>query len=288
MSSAHEETVGRLERNEPLTSRDEQTLEAIILPNERPVVDVVGGTYTAPPAPFAHLGEDKARKQIEPAIPSIGRIELPDRPQIPYGGTGFVVGDNLLMTNRHVAELFAEGLGREELSFIPGQSAGVDFLRERDRPETREFGIERIAMVHPYWDMALLVVDGLSGVTPLALSVKAPAELENNDVVVIGYPALDHRNNVEVQNKVFGGVFNVKRLQPGMLRRVGKRLELRPRGRGGHARQLHPRRELGLRGDRRSNRARSWRSTSRAATSRPTSRCRPTSWRSTRASSSRR
>lgn len=215
------ETVARLEAGQPLTPHDDQVVEAIILPNERPVVDVVDGTYAAPPAPFAHLGEPAARAVIEPLFASVGRVELPNRPSIPYGGTGFMVGEDLLMTNRHVAELFAEGLGREQLSFIPGQSAAVDFLRERDRPATRQFEIERIAMVHPYWDMALLVVAGLEEIPALRLSVAPPGDLRDHEVVVIGYPALDPRNNVEVQNRVFGGIFNVKRLQPGLLRQLG-------------------------------------------------------------------
>ena len=130
------------------------------------------------------------------------------------------MGDGLLMTNRHVAELFAKGLGREALSFIPGQSAAVDFLRERDRPDSLLFQIRRVAMVHPYWDMALLEVDGLASVTPLSLSTAPPGDLRERDVVVVGYPALDPRNAVDVQNTIFAGVFNVKRLQPGKLRDV--------------------------------------------------------------------
>ena len=214
------ETVSRLERGEPLSPEDSFIAEAIILPNERPVVDVVNGTYDTPPAPFKHLGKKSARARIQAALPAIGRVELPDHPSLPYGGTGFVVGDDLLMTNRHVAELFATGLGRETLSFIPGQSAAVDFLRERDRPDSLMFQIGRVAIVHPYWDMALLVVDGLTSVTPLSLSTAPPGDLRERDVVVVGYPALDPRNAVDVQNRIFAGVFNVKRLQPGRLRDV--------------------------------------------------------------------
>jgi endonuclease G, mitochondrial len=214
------ETVGRLERDEPLSEEDSFIAEAIILPNERPVVDVVDGTYATPPAPFRHLGKKAARAKIQPALPAIGRVELPDHPSLPYGGTGFVVGDGLLMTNRHVAELFATGLGRETLSFIPGQRAAVDFLRERDRTESLLFQIRRVALVHPYWDMALLEVDGLASVTPLRLSTAPPGDLRERDVVVVGYPALDPRNAVDVQNRIFAGVFNVKRLQPGKLRDV--------------------------------------------------------------------
>jgi endonuclease G len=212
------ETVGRLERNEELTPHDGDALEAIVLPNERPVVDVVDGTYAVPAAPFEHLGEAAARATLGAAIPAIGRVELPNRPTIPFGGTGFVVGDGLLMTNRHVAELFAVGLGREELTFITGQGAAIDFLRERDRTGTLQFEIVRVVMVHPYWDMALLAVDGLDAVPPLRLSTAEHGDLIERDVVVIGYPAADSRNDIEVQNRIFGGVFNVKRLQPGRLK----------------------------------------------------------------------
>jgi endonuclease G, mitochondrial len=214
------ETVARLERDEPLSAEDSFIAEAIILPNERPVVDVVNGTYDTPPAPFKHLGKKAARAKIQAALPAIGRVELPDHPSLPYGGTGFVVGDGLLMTNRHVAELFATGLGRELLSFIPGQSAAVDFLRERDRQDSLLFQIRRVAMVHPYWDMALMEVDGLASIDPLSLSIAPPDDLRERDVVVVGYPALDPRNAVDVQNRIFAGVFNVKRLQPGRLREV--------------------------------------------------------------------
>ncbi|MCY2966167.1 MAG: hypothetical protein NT069_21475, partial [Planctomycetota bacterium] len=87
-------------------------LEAIVLPRERPVVFIQDNGFKTPPAPWQHFGRAENRKNITAAIPSVGRIELPDSPWIPYGGTGFVVGDELLMTNRHVAELFAAGLGK--------------------------------------------------------------------------------------------------------------------------------------------------------------------------------
>jgi len=210
--------LARLAAGEPLEPEHAAGIEAIILPQERPVVDVVDGSYEAPGAPFGGLGAGAARKFIEDAIPSIGRIELPDHPSLPYGGTGFVVGENLLMTNRHVAELFALGLGREELSFRSGQRAAVDFVRERDRPDTRQFSVAGVVMVHPYWDMALLATEGLGGVDPLRLSVADPGDLRERTVVVIGYPALDQRSDVDLQNRIFRGVFNVKRMQPGLLR----------------------------------------------------------------------
>jgi endonuclease G, mitochondrial len=210
--------VRKLGRGEDVSRDEADAIEAIVLPNERPVVDIVGGTYDRPPAPFQALGDAPARTTIEAVIGAVGRVEIPDHPSRPYAGTGFVVGDRLLMTNRHVAELFAVGIGREELLFLSGQQAGIDFLRERDRGEKREFAITRIVMVHPYWDMALVQAEGLAGVQPLTLSVAPPGDLREREVAVIGYPALDDRNDIELQNRIFGGSFNVKRLQPGKLR----------------------------------------------------------------------
>ncbi len=212
------EAVRRLERNESLSVEEASALEAIVLPRERPVVDIVDGTYAMPADPFRHLGETAPRASIEAVIPSIGRVELPDHPSLPYGGTAFVVGDGMLMTNRHVAELFAVGVGREELSFRSGRSAAVDFRHESGRAESLLFQITRVVMIHPYWDMALLVAEGLAEVPPLGLSAAAPGDLREREIVVVGYPALDSRNNVDLQNRIFGGVFDVKRLQPGLLR----------------------------------------------------------------------
>jgi endonuclease G, mitochondrial len=212
------DAVRRLGRGEDVTPEQADSIEAIVLPKERPVVDVVDGSYAAPPPPFQHLAASAARATIEAAIASVGRIEIPDHAWRPYAGTGFVVGEGLLMTNRHVAELFAMGIGREELSFIAGQTAAIDFLRERDRPPGRQFAITRVLMIHPYWDMALVLAEGLEQLTPLTLTVAPPGDLREREVAVVGYPALDDRNNVELQNQIFGGRFNIKRLQPGKLR----------------------------------------------------------------------
>jgi endonuclease G, mitochondrial len=54
---------------------------------------------------------------------------------------------------------------------------------------------------------------------PIPLSTK---ELKKgSDVVVIGYPAFDDRNNVADQQRIFGDVYEVKRLSPGRIRVVG-------------------------------------------------------------------
>ncbi len=205
-------------RDDTIDGDQQHALEAIILPKERPALLVVGDTFSSPPFPWEHLGSTEFKTRIDKVIPLIGRIEVPKHPSVPYGGTGFVVGPNLLMTNRHVAEIFTSGLGLRTLMF---RTAAVDFKREIMPTPPQLLTVTKVVMIHPYWDMALLEVSGLSsGRAALPVSTKAPADLNNREVVVIGYPARDWRNNVDVQNEVFGGMFEVKRMQPGRLKAV--------------------------------------------------------------------
>ena len=203
-----------------MSAPEQFAIEAIIIPDKRPAIDIVAGDIVVTHPLWTKFSTDQLLySNIKKAIPSVGRIELPDHPSLPYGGTGFVVGNNLLMTNRHVAQIFASGLGLRGLAFKSGLSAGIDFKRERDSEASAFLGVRRVVMIHPYWDMALLEVEGLAaGQAPLLLSVREPGELVDSDVAVIGYPAFDSRNDAAVQHQVFGGVYNVKRLQPGKIR----------------------------------------------------------------------
>ena len=200
-----------------LAPEQAHALEAIILPRYRPALNVVDDTYDEPPWPWGHLGEDAYRDRIEAAIPSVGRVELPTRPWIPYGGTAFVVGPGLLMTNRHVAEIFARGLGRERLRYVTGD-AEVDFKREVSSRKRIVVEVTGVEMIHPFWDMAVLRVEGLDDdQRPLTLSVQHPDDLAGADVAIIGYPAQDSRNDAQLQSQIFGGRFGIKRMQPGKL-----------------------------------------------------------------------
>ncbi len=194
-------------------------LEAIIVPGQRPVAFVTNGLPDRLGSPWTHLDTDAVRNTVKSAAASVGRVELPESP-MPYGGTAFVVAPGVLMTNRHVAALFADGVGDRRLRFSPGDAA-IDFLREKDSAvddHSALVEVGEVVMVHPYWDMALLRVDGLADRAPLVLDVRPPEELVDLDVVTVGYPARDHRNNPQVQDRVFRSVYDVKRVQPGKLR----------------------------------------------------------------------
>ena len=206
------------EDGEDLTPRETFITEAIIIPDLRPAIDVVGGDFTIDhPAWPDYAAGTPAHARFVNAMPCVGRIELPGNPSIPFGGTGFVVGDGLLMTNRHVALLFAQGLGTRALRLIQGIDPGIDFLREVGGPEGVVLQFRAVRMIHPYWDLALIEVDGLDGVGPLTLGTVEPSSTAPRRMAVIGYPAFDPRNRTDVQNQVFRSVYNVKRLLPGLL-----------------------------------------------------------------------
>jgi hypothetical protein len=85
-------------------------------------------------------------------------------------------------------------VGLRNLVFLPGQGAGVDFKREKGSTEAYVIAVREVAMIHPYWDMALLRVEGLgTDHPPRALSLTQPEDLIGEDVARIGYPAFDLR-----------------------------------------------------------------------------------------------
>lgn len=212
--------VQKLARGKDITDEEQFLIEAIILPDKRPVVDIIDGAFSVQHPLWVKYNVDKTiEDNIERAIRGVGRVEVPMNDQLPYAGTGFLVGTNLLMTNRHVAAFFAEGTGDRTVRFHDGQTAALDFEREIGSATAELLNVARVRMIHPYWDMAILELEeGPPGVEPLTLSLEDPADLQGREIAVIGYPAFDGRNDARVQNQVFRGIYNVKRMQPGLLK----------------------------------------------------------------------
>ena len=205
--------------SDALDPREKYITEAIIIPDLRPAVLIAGDDFSVEHNAWPdYVRGSAAHALLRAAIPKVGRIEVFGNPAIPYGGTGFLVGPDLVMTNRHVAQLFAAGLGTRDLRFLDRMGAGIDFTREHGGAATgTPFAIRRIRMVHPYWDLALLETEGLAERGWLTFNPAEPDPANPQRMAVIGYPAFDPRNNAQVQDQVFGGVYNVKRLQPGLF-----------------------------------------------------------------------
>ena len=207
----------KLADNRNLTPEEMFGLEAIVMTENRPVVFVRGNSYDDFGNPWSSLNAAEVKTRLSALFPLIGRIELPTSPIIPYPGTGFVVGKGLVATSRAVAQIISQGLGLT-IRYRAGDAA-IDFKGQIDTPGDRSsyFAVSGVEMIHPYWDMALLRVDGLLTDNALRLSVRSPEELVGRAIVTIGYPARDDRNDAALQDKIFGGVYHVKRLQPGVV-----------------------------------------------------------------------
>lgn len=159
---------------------------------------------------------------LVPAIRAVGRIEVENNPRFDWVGTGWLVDDDILVTNRHVAQEFGRARGAAFV-FRAGpdrmdMSASVDFLREVDNPEQRAFRIADILHMEDENgpDLAFLRVEG-SGLAPKIVLAEKPAKNEQL-VAVIGYPARDSRiPDRPLMDEIFGDIYNRKRLAPGQI-----------------------------------------------------------------------
>jgi V8-like Glu-specific endopeptidase len=233
-----------------LDAEERVGLEAIVAIEGRPALLIQDGHFLAPPMQWQILEEKRA--SIERTCQSVGRVEVEGHPSYDYVGTGFLVAEDVIMTNRHVAEIFSQkqmrshprstsfsllrflerlfGLQpRQEMywEFKAGMTPRVDYIEELRTPESAEFTIESVIGVHQVFDLALLRVStetsaaGVPSPEPLAVAAE-PADVgPGRPVYVVGYPAWDgRRNDPEHMRQIFSNIFNVKRLQPGEMRQV--------------------------------------------------------------------
>ena len=218
LGAEHFESLQKLERRQPLTDHDLVRIEAIVLPNGlRPAFDIENDSYEALPDTWKALND--RRGTIEPLIKGIGRLNLRGHPSLQYVGTAFVVAPDLLLTNRHVAEFFVDGVGvGATLHFIAGRSASIDLKEEVGSSASTILTVTAPVVVLENWDAALLRVSELpAGVQPLPLAGNAPPDLDGRLATVVGYPAMDPASDLVQQLQIFRGVFSKKRLLPGRL-----------------------------------------------------------------------
>jgi V8-like Glu-specific endopeptidase len=213
---------------------DDGGLEAIIQRFTRPVQLVQDNTFQPPADTFPESREiadrlTRARGFLEAAIPSAGRIDVANH-RLRWIGTGWMVKPSVVVTNRHVAEEFA----RNEPSFAFRKNqlgrqikASVDWRREYDREDQESvFRVKRVIRIEPdeSFDVALLEIEqtGSEGqAQPQIIELATAEELNARGVgawhAVVGYPAQDSRNSAADQQRIFDGIYNVKRLAPGQI-----------------------------------------------------------------------
>lgn len=207
-------------REDELTAREQVGLEAIIVLEGRPPLFIQGGDFVQTPAEWQVLNGHRDR--IKVSIARVGRVEVAGHPNYEWIGTGFLAGPDAIITNRHVAREFARADG-DSWRFEPGMSAKLDFNREHGALQPLEFAITGIVGIHERYDLAILEIAPSGDANemlpdPLAVAATQPGSVSDRQVYVIGYPAWDgRRNDPTYMSQIFSHVYDVKRLQPGLI-----------------------------------------------------------------------
>jgi phosphatidylserine/phosphatidylglycerophosphate/cardiolipin synthase-like enzyme/V8-like Glu-specific endopeptidase len=166
---------------------------------------------------------------VEACIPLVGRIDV-DNYQGPltYVGTGWLVAPNVVITNRHVAEIIARS-DNGKFKFRPGRfgeelRVKLDYRRELGSSESESVKVARVIWIErdssgP--DIAFLGLDEVTdGTKKNSITLATSDAAANSEVVVIGYPArapADIVPNQEWMDQIYGGAYDVKRIAPGVV-----------------------------------------------------------------------
>lgn len=222
---AGDEDVARMESLGPGSEPVPMGMEAIILSVGRPVLFVRKNTFEIPTSDTWTERLRASQNVLETVIPAIGRIEVSRHDELDWVGTGWLVREDVIVTNRHVAVEFGmrSGQGFTFRKNLSGRviKSSIDFREEHLLPEEEaEFAISEVLYIEdePGPDVAFLRLTEKAERTPIAL---ADTVQPNTDVAVIGYPARDGRRNPGPDMaRIFGDVYDVKRLAPGSLTKV--------------------------------------------------------------------
>jgi endonuclease G, mitochondrial len=215
----------------PQRMEDAVQLESIILKKLRPVLAIKNNTTELV---FAENADSetwkerlsKAKLQLDNAIRAIGRIDLLGG-RLDWVGTGWLVADNVLVTNRHVANEFAmqKGAGFIFRMGAQGQmSAETDFLQEIGNPATLVFKLKRPLHIEeePGPDVSFFEIELTSGNAKLTAPIALADHIsETENAATIGYPAYDSRiPDPDLMEKIYGNIYDKKRLAPGAVTKV--------------------------------------------------------------------
>lgn len=164
-----------------------------------------------------------AKANLVRAIKAVGRVEVAHHPRMSWIGTGWLVGEDIIVTNRHVANELGRKSGSEFVFRQNGSrrmTAAIDFLEEFGRLESREVRVRKILHIEGEGgpDLAFLQIERPRGEAVAPIALASGEAHEDQQVAVIGYPAKDSRiPDQELMESLFGNVFNKKRLAPGQI-----------------------------------------------------------------------
>lgn len=233
--AASDEAVKLLgEERAPEASMRRLALETIVK-RERPVLFVESDWINK--AKVAADGEEardliaqvEARRElIEPLMPLVGRVDAVNFPGSDYVGTGWFIGPDIVVTNRHVASLVARWDGRR-FAFRRGVAgnpieASLCTAHEYDDPvpdRSRSFPVTEVLYIERESgpDIAFLrVARRPDGARRSQIEIAEADVAANVPVLVVGYPARAPKSVIpdqKMMEELYLGLYDVKRAAPG-------------------------------------------------------------------------
>jgi hypothetical protein len=183
-------------------------------PGSRPMLQVAGDGLAGEPDEYWTPKLEAAADRVARAIRAVARIDTPGG-FTHFVGSAFMVAPRLAVTTDYVGQqLFVRGHQQLE----PGQPlALLNFGVPPD--DGLQIPVVRVEPIHPHWKSAFLVLgEAVPEDRILPLSGKGDfTGDEPREIFVVGYPALDVRNDTHLQERLTGGLYEVKRVMPGMM-----------------------------------------------------------------------
>jgi endonuclease G len=220
-----------LERN-PLAV---EGLEAIVQTDgSRPSFLISDGDIDRASSPVGTWAErlDKSAEQLRAAIASVGRIDVPGS-ALGYQGTGFLIQQDLILTNRHVLQVSAHEESPGNWKFVHG--VAIDFGHEKKgRESVNRRQLKRLVFCgskpidfnnidHAKLDVALIELEprDTAAIQPGVFSLDlAPDWAQPRTIVyTIGYPGppADWTYPPTLLEQLFQKTYGYKRLAPGEI-----------------------------------------------------------------------
>lgn len=200
--------------------------EAMVQLHLRPVLLIRNNKIEAPASAEIRRRFMPFVNKLNSHVPSVGRIDFKKAGKL-FGGTGWLIDDDIIVTNRHVAQYFAETKGKTIVfrkNFAGDYiDAYIDFKEEftgKDVATSQyEVPVQKVLYMtskdtDP--DVAFLKIQKhakLSNPIPVSDIVLKKSQF----ISIVGYPAYDPDGIISeaAATKVFGDIYNVKRCSPG-------------------------------------------------------------------------
>lgn len=219
-------------------------LEVIVRTDgSRPSFMVRNGEPDRTTSPIGTWGStlDDSAALLRDAIASVGRIDDPSSTQ-GFQGTGFLVQENLVVTNRHVLQAIAKQAADGRWTLKP--NIAIDFGHEfRAQDSLRRRAVKSIvfaggkpiaptAIDHAKLDLALLELEpGAPAPQLLALDLAPDWGQPETGVYIIGYPGNPGQAGgpASLLEQLFKSTYGHKRLAPGLVTATAGQLANSPR-----------------------------------------------------------